>query len=55
MSADDSDQMYCEQHDLQSPAYEDTADPHCPYCREEARIQAEERHRITRDRRVEPW
>ncbi len=51
----DSDEMYCEKHDLKSPAYEDGPDPHCPYCREERRVEAERQHRITRDRTLEPW
>ena len=55
MSESDSDDMYCAKHNLDSPAYEDTADPHCPYCREESRLEAERRHMMTRDTRVEPW
>jgi hypothetical protein len=31
------DEMYCEKHELKSPAYECGTDPHCPYCREERR------------------
>jgi hypothetical protein len=50
-----SEDYYCETHDLKEPAYKNTEDPHCPYCREEARIQSERRHMMTRDRRVEPW
>jgi len=49
------DDYYCEEHELKTPMYEDTADPHCPYCREERRIQAERQHMLTRDRSVEPW
>ena len=50
-----SNDQYCSKHDLDTPAYEDTGDPHCPYCREERRIEAERQHMITRDPRVEPW
>jgi len=55
MSESDSGDMYCAKHNLDSPAYEDTADPHCPYCREESRLEAERQHMMTRDTRVEPW
>jgi len=49
------DNYYCEKHELKTPMYEDTADPHCPYCREERRVESERRHMLTRDRTVEPW
>jgi hypothetical protein len=50
-----SDEMYCEEHNLQSPAYEDTPDPHCPYCREEQKREAQLMHEATRDPMVEPY
>ena len=50
-----TEDMYCEEHNLQSPAYEDTADPHCPYCREERKREAQLMHEATRDPMVEPW
>ncbi len=46
---------YCETHELKTPAYEDTADPHCPYCREERRIEGERQHLMTRDPTLEPY
>ena len=49
--ADDSnntDEMYCEKHNLKTPMYEDTGDPHCPYCREERRLQSMEQERMAR-------
>jgi len=55
MEDSDSDKMYCDEHNLKTPMYEDTGDPHCPYCREERRIRAEREHLLTRDRTVEPW
>ena len=55
MEDSDSDKMYCAEHDMKTPMYEDTGDPHCPYCREERRLRAEREHMLTRDRTVEPW
>jgi hypothetical protein len=49
MTDENSDEeMYCEKHNLKSPAYEDGPDPHCPYCREERRIQQLEQERAAR-------
>lgn len=47
----DSDEMYCEKHDLSEPAYEST-DPHCPYCRQERRVEAERQEMM--ERRADP-
>ena len=46
---------YCERHDVKEPHYKDTEDPHCIYCREERKIQAQRIHDATRDPMVEPW
>lgn len=52
---DDTDQEYdCEQHEINLddlPAGYN----HCPRCRQIERAEAEYRHKVTRDRTLEPW
>lgn len=41
---------YCERHDLYYPEHYG-----CPWCEEEARVEAERMHMMTRDPTVEPY
>jgi len=51
-----NDDYYCEKHELPGPMHEDSIlGPHCPYCEEERRIEADRVHVMTRDPMVEPW
>ena len=45
---------YCMTHEVD---YEGlyAEDNHCPYCREERRIEDMRQHEMTRDPQVEPW
>lgn len=47
-----AEDMACETHDIETLP---TGYDRCPLCEEEARIQSERQHLMTRDRRVEPW
>lgn len=54
MTDDSDDSNYCEEHEVDIDALPKDYD-HCPYCREEERIRAQEIHYATRDPTIEPW
>jgi|APHM01.1.fsa_nt_gi hypothetical protein len=53
-NSDDTD-YYCEQHELETPAYEGQMGECCPYCEQERKREAQLRHQMTRNPRVEPY
>jgi hypothetical protein len=55
MENEQSDEYYCEQHNVTEPAYKGQVDEHCPYCRVEQNRRDYIRHEATRDPLVEPW
>jgi hypothetical protein len=55
MENEQSDEYYCEKHNVTEPAYKGQVDEHCPYCRVEQNRRDYIRHEATRDPLVEPW